>query len=220
MAGQLETNRFYEFGPYRLDRHARVLLRDGAIVPLTPKVLDTLLALVESRNGVVSKDELLRLVWPDSFVEESNLAQNISVLRKALGQSPDQVTYIETIPKRGYRFVPEVRSAPAVEQPKADSSYPAVVPPMTAPPSLVPARRVRIMTLTAVAAGLCVIAAFWYLPYRQPGGARGHSISVLPLKNLSGDPQQEYFADGITELLTEELSKALPIRVTSRTSAM
>jgi len=159
MAGQLETNRFYEFGPYRLDRHARVLLRDGAIVPLTPKVLDTLLALVESRNGVVSKDELLRLVWPDSFVEESNLAQNISVLRKALGQSPDQVTYIETIPKRGYRFVPEVRSAPAVEQPKADSSYPAVVPPMTAPPSLVPARRVRIMTLTAVAASIFMFPA-------------------------------------------------------------
>ena len=219
MAGQLETNRFYEFGPYRLDQHARVLLRDGVIVPLTPKVLDTLLALVENRNGVVSKDELLRLVWPDSFVEESNLAQNISVLRKALSQPPDQITYIETIPKRGYRFVPEVRSAPAGEQPTADSSSPAEVPPTTASP-VVPAPRIRIMTLAAVAVGLCLIAAFWYLRYRQLGVPQVHSIAVLPLKNLSGDPQQEYFADGITELLTEELSKALPVRVTSRTSAM
>jgi len=220
MAGQLETNRFYEFGPYRLDRHARVLLRDGTIVPLTPKVLDTLLALVESRNGVVSKDELLRLVWPDSFVEEGNLAQNISVLRKALGQSPDQVTYIETIPKRGYRFVPEVRSAPAVEQSTADTPPSAEVPPTTAASPVLPAPRIRIMILAAVAVGLCLIAAFWYLRYRRPGVPQVHSIAVLPLKNLSGDPQQEYFADGITELLTEELSKALPVRVTSRTSAM
>ena len=214
MAGQLETNKFYEFGPYRLDQHARVLLRDGVIVPLTPKVLDTLLALVENRNGVVSKDELLRLVWPDSFVEESNLAQNISVLRKALSQPPDQVTYIETIPKRGYRFVPEVRIAAAMAPPVA------VAPQMAIPSAVTGARgRTRILAV-AVALALCAAAAFWYYRQRQPGTPEVHSIAVLPLKNLSGDPQQEYFADGITELLTEELSKALPVRVTSRTSAM
>jgi DNA-binding winged helix-turn-helix (wHTH) protein len=167
MAGQLETNKFYEFGPYRLDQQARVLLRDGVIVPLTPKVLDTLLALVENRNGVVSKDELLRLVWPDSFVEESNLAQNISVLRKALGQPPDQVTYIETIPKRGYRFVPEVRIAAAMAQPVA------VAPEMADPSAVTVARGwTRILTV-AVAVALCAAAAFWYYRQRQPGTPRG-----------------------------------------------
>src|ERR1700737_3462022 len=111
MLNDQESNKFYVFGPYRIDRRSRVLLRDGAIVPLSPKVLDTLVALVEHPGVVVSKDELLQLVWPDSFVEESNLAQNISVLRKVLGQVPDHVPYIETIPKRGYRFVPEVTIA-------------------------------------------------------------------------------------------------------------
>jgi DNA-binding winged helix-turn-helix (wHTH) protein len=77
VASTLETNRFFDFGPYRLDRKARVLLRDEGIVPLTPKVGDTLIALVEHRGSVVSKDELLHSVWPDSFVEESNLSQNI-----------------------------------------------------------------------------------------------------------------------------------------------
>lgn len=85
MRGTLETNGFYEFGPYRLDRRARVLLRDGVIVPLTPKVLETLVVLVEKAGQPLSKEELLRSVCPDTFVEESNLAQNISVLRKALG---------------------------------------------------------------------------------------------------------------------------------------
>jgi DNA-binding winged helix-turn-helix (wHTH) protein len=114
VANTLETNRFFEFGPYRLDRHALVLLRDGAIVPLTPKVFDTLMVLVEHRGSVVSKDELLHSVWPDSFVEESNLSQNISVLRKALGQGGDQLIYIETAPKRGYRFVAEVKVSPVL----------------------------------------------------------------------------------------------------------
>src|ERR1700730_156505 len=118
MASALETNRFFDFGPYRLDRQARVLIRDGAIVPLTPKVLDTLVVLVDHRGSVVSKDELLHSVWPDTFVEESNLSQNISVLRKALGQEPNQRPYIETVPKRGYRFVAEVKTVTA----HADSS--------------------------------------------------------------------------------------------------
>ena len=79
-------------------------------MPLTPKVLLTLQALVERAGEVVSKEELLRSVWPDTFVEESNLAQNISVLRKALGTAPGGQPYIETVAKRGYRFIPEVRT--------------------------------------------------------------------------------------------------------------
>lgn len=84
----MQLKEFYEFGPYRLYPAARVLLRDGTNVPLTPKVLDTLKVLVRNAGQPVSKEELLRTVWPDTFVEESNLAQNISVLRKALGTAP------------------------------------------------------------------------------------------------------------------------------------
>jgi DNA-binding winged helix-turn-helix (wHTH) protein/pimeloyl-ACP methyl ester carboxylesterase len=95
----------YAFGPFELDADDRLLMHDGEIVPLTPKALDTLLILVERNGHVVSKDELLERVWPDSFVEQNNLAQNISALRKALGEKEGGPRYIDTVPKRGYRFI-------------------------------------------------------------------------------------------------------------------
>src|SRR5882757_3955111 len=99
-----ESN-FYEFGRFRLEAGERVLLRDRDLVPLTPKVFDILLALVEHGGHVVEKDDLMKRVWPDTFVEEGNLTQNVSVLRKALGESPAGPKFIETIARRGYRFV-------------------------------------------------------------------------------------------------------------------
>src|SRR5689334_10465707 len=95
----------YAFGPFELDADDRLLMHEGTIVPLTPKALDTLLILVERNGHVVSKDELLERVWPDSFVEQNNLAQNISALRKALGEKEGGPRYIDTVPKRGYRFI-------------------------------------------------------------------------------------------------------------------
>src|SRR5262245_36228096 len=106
-----QTRQLYEFGPFRLDVDERLLMRDGRMTPLPPKVFDTLLVMVENRGRVVSKDELMQSLWPDTFVEESNLTQNISQLRRALGDGTDGVKYIETIPKRGYRFVANVQSA-------------------------------------------------------------------------------------------------------------
>ncbi|HKQ80070.1 MAG TPA: winged helix-turn-helix domain-containing protein [Blastocatellia bacterium] len=103
------TNQLYEFGPFRLDIDERLLMRDGRITPLPPKVFDTLLVLVENSGRVVSKDELMQSLWPDTFVEESNLTQNISQLRRALGDGAAEAQYIETIPKRGYRFVAGVQ---------------------------------------------------------------------------------------------------------------
>ena len=90
-------NGFYEFGPFRIDAKERLLLRAGRVLTLTPRAFDTLLLLVENQGHVMRKEEMISRLWPDTFVEESNLAQNISVLRKALGQPSDQVTYIETI---------------------------------------------------------------------------------------------------------------------------
>jgi len=99
---------FYEFGPYRLDAADRLLLRDGHHIPLTPKAFETLLALVENGGHVIDKSELIKKVWPDTFVEEVNLAKNVSCLRKILGEDQSE-QYIETIPKRGYRFVASVK---------------------------------------------------------------------------------------------------------------
>src|SRR5215211_547697 len=98
-------NTFYEFGPFRMDPKSRVLLLEDAQVPLTPKAFETLLVLVENNGRVMSKDELMEALWPDSFVEEANLTVNISALRKALGESPNEHRYVVTIPGRGYRFV-------------------------------------------------------------------------------------------------------------------
>lgn len=107
----LETKAMYEFGPYRLDVTRRTLSRGEEPLQLTSKVFDTLLALVANHDRVLLKDELMKLVWPDSFVEEVNLAQNVSALRKLLGETPGQNRYIATIPGKGYRFVGEVREA-------------------------------------------------------------------------------------------------------------
>jgi pimeloyl-ACP methyl ester carboxylesterase/DNA-binding winged helix-turn-helix (wHTH) protein len=113
-----QARRFYAFGTFRLDAGERVLFDERGVVPLTPKAFDTLLALVENSGHVIGKEELMRKVWPDSFVEENNLAQNISMLRKALDEEGGGQKYIETVPKRGYRFAAEVREdAEAEDEP-------------------------------------------------------------------------------------------------------
>jgi DNA-binding winged helix-turn-helix (wHTH) protein/TolB-like protein len=99
----------YEFGPFRLDPAERLLTRDGQTVSLTPKAFDTLLYFVENQQRLLTKDELIAQIWPDSFVEESNLAQNVSAVRRALGEKASGGQYIETVPKRGYRFIAEAK---------------------------------------------------------------------------------------------------------------
>src|SRR5262245_23224768 len=103
-------NHFYEFGPFRLDAVERLLSREGISIPLTPKAFDLLLTLVEQPGHLLAKEELMQAVWPDSFVEENSLAWNISNLRKTLGDGENGHRYIETVPKRGYRFVAPVRT--------------------------------------------------------------------------------------------------------------
>jgi eukaryotic-like serine/threonine-protein kinase len=100
----------YEFGPFRMDPDKQILLRDGQLVAVSPKAFETLLVLVRRSREAVSKDELLQAVWPDSFVEEANLSQNIFLLRKALGDTLEERRYIVTLPGRGYRFAAPVRS--------------------------------------------------------------------------------------------------------------
>src|SRR5258708_8172591 len=105
------SNHFYEFGPFRIDAFKRRLMRDGITVPLTPKAFETLLVLVQYGGELVEKDALMEKVWPRLAVEENNLTQNISALRKALGEKRDDPAYILTVPGSGYRFIPEVRES-------------------------------------------------------------------------------------------------------------
>src|SRR5215467_13275365 len=125
----------YEFGPFVLDTAQHLLLRQGEPVPLTPKTYDALVVLVENAGRMLTKDELMRALWPTSFVEESNLTQQISMIRRALGESAGEQRYIVTVPGRGYRFAAEVKEWPeapeaAVEapaEPTGESSHPVPV---------------------------------------------------------------------------------------------
>src|SRR6516164_11257839 len=105
----------YEFGPFRVDVQREILLRAGEPVPLKPKTFHILLVLVRHSQEVVTKDDLMKAVWPDTFVEEANLSRNIFMLRKALGESPQDRRYVVTVPGRGYRLVDSVRLVPERE---------------------------------------------------------------------------------------------------------
>lgn len=223
-----QDNNCYEFGRFRLKIAERVLLREGEPVPLTPKVFDILLTLVEHGGQVVHKDDLMRRVWPNTFVEEGNLTQNISLLRKALGETPDGVQFIETVPRRGYRFVAETNrtwagdgnhaggnghkeSALPLETPKV-SEAPAVVSPPVATP-----RRTRLYALVAA----LVVAGIIGLVYFKGWGAAGEvetiqSIAVLPFVDESADPDAQYINDKIAESLINSLSKLPQLRVVPR----
>jgi len=125
-----QAKHFYAFGPFRLDTEERVLLRGGQPVPLNPKAVETLVILVQKAGHLVDKDELMKQVWPDAFVEEGNLSKNIFFLRKVLGRSDEGREYIETVARRGYRFAAKVRSwseedpTPAVAAEGASGTWP------------------------------------------------------------------------------------------------
>ena len=160
------SGRLYELGPFRLDPVRRLLFRQDQVIPLPPKVLSTLLVLVENSGRVVSKDELMKAVWPDTFVEEGNLTQNISVLRKVLGENPGEHIFIETVPKQGYRFIP-------------------VGPGATQPPTTSWLKRQRGRTLAGALAAALVIAAGigGYLGQRPNATS---SLEVTPLTSYPG----------------------------------
>jgi TolB-like protein/DNA-binding winged helix-turn-helix (wHTH) protein/Tfp pilus assembly protein PilF len=208
----------YEFGPFSVDAGKRLLLRNGEPVPLAPKVLETLLALIENRERIVTKDELLTYVWGDTSVEEGGLTRNVSILRKALGEKPDDHQYIVTVPARGYRFVADVRE-PAKSEAPGDQAL-ANPERESAPRANVSVRRWLVLSgLAALALGALTYVLRPVRP-TQAGRPEITSLAVLPLQNLSGDPTQDYFADGVTEALIGHLARIRALRVVSRTSVM
>ncbi|HEX8351493.1 MAG TPA: transcriptional regulator, partial [Pyrinomonadaceae bacterium] len=123
---------FYEFGPFVLDVSERLLLREGRPVHLTPKEFETLLALVRGAGRVIRKEELLKEIWPDTFVGEATLAQNVFTLRKALGEAEGGGAFIETVPRRGYRFAVKVTGRREGEEPPATVAQDAALAPASA----------------------------------------------------------------------------------------
>jgi len=215
----------YAFGDFRVDPQNRVLMRGEEPVALTPKGFDVLLVLVRSGGRIVSKEELMQAVWPDSFVEESNLTQTVFMLRKALGETAKQ-KYILTVQGRGYRFGPEVSTV----QP-SNSELPEI-PAVVAGPepvgrteeTLVQSKasgRRRAWVLALLVILVIGIAIWLYRPFQRAKAAPPlRSIAVLPLDNFSGDPSQEFFVDGMTDELITDLAKVSSLRVISRTSVM
>jgi DNA-binding winged helix-turn-helix (wHTH) protein len=110
----LDISPVLRFGPYRIDRDQRLVTKGNEVIPLAPKIFDTLLALMESGGRVFQKENLLETVWPDAFVDEGSLSRNISTLRKVLGDNTHDPKYIATVPKRGYRFMAKVTAGEAL----------------------------------------------------------------------------------------------------------
>jgi DNA-binding winged helix-turn-helix (wHTH) protein/TolB-like protein/Flp pilus assembly protein TadD len=215
-----KPSHLYEFGPFCLNADERILQHNGVTVPLTPKVLDTLLVLVENREHVVTKDDLLQTLWPDTFVEESSLTQNVSLLRRALNESGADRHYIETIPKRGYRFIAEVRETRDAdedlvlrERTTTEITIEAEQLEQLSESIAVASTPVRSRTRTALAAITAVFAVvatvtagFLYIDSRSHRPAVTRSMAVLPFKGV-GENVAELQGLGIADALIIRLSK-------------
>lgn len=211
----------YEFGQFILAPAEKRLVRDGKVVPLAPKAFDTLVLLVSNQGRLMEKDELLSTLWPHNIVEEVALAHNVSQLRKALGDTAEGPKYIETVPKRGYRFIAAVR-----ERDEPQGTSPAGGVGSGSPSTVWHVRRSRAAVLGAFATVLLASGTAAYF-YSSPTAKSVEgvlpairSLAVLPFENLSGDKEQEYFADGMTDELITKLGTMGALRVVSRTSAM
>ena len=231
-----EIREIYDFGDFRLDAERRVVTRAAEPVSMTSKVYETLLFLVRNHDRVLSKDELMAAVWPDSFVEEVNLAQNISALRKALGESPGENRFIATVPGKGYRFVCEVRAPGAEgehllvsrhtraemvvveERDDGGGSFPV------AETLALPAPRPRFFKsrvfIWACVAVVCLLTAagvyFWRQHARGVSMAPPGSLAVLPFQPLGSASDDDHLGLGVADAVITKLSniRELPVRPT------
>jgi DNA-binding winged helix-turn-helix (wHTH) protein/Tfp pilus assembly protein PilF len=189
----------YEFGPFRVDPARETLLKAGVTVPLTPKTFQILLVLVRHGQEIVTKDDLMKSVWPDTFVEEANLSRNIFMLRKAMGETAQSHRYIVTIPGRGYRLTENVRLVPGQEFAIAAASHSRV---QIEVKETRPGKWIAVATVIvlAVAAGLWR----WLSPRRAVLGAKD-TVVLADFANSTGDP---VFDDTLRQGLAIELRQS------------
>jgi DNA-binding winged helix-turn-helix (wHTH) protein/TolB-like protein/Tfp pilus assembly protein PilF len=218
---------FYAFGPFSIDAEKRVLTREGELVPLAPKAFDTLLVLVEHHGEVLQKDDLMDMLWPDSEVEEGNLPMQISALRKALGESPNERKYIVTIPGRGYRFAAEVKKTDddgsdiilarytkstlliQDNEPQKPKGLLAAFVSSTARPKTVSIG----IALAILLLGATALYYFWPAPTSTVSTAPVKSIAVLPFKPLVADHRDQSLEMGIADTLIVKLSNVNELSV-------
>ena len=223
----------YEFGPFRVDKTKRRLLRNGETVPLTPKAFDTLLVLIEHAGELVEKDQLMERVWPGVVVEENNLTQNISALRKALGEKREEPQYILTAPGAGYRFI-----APVHESTESSVDLTATPPELdyysirnsVKTESIADVRSNWLRPRTVIATTLIVAVGLAGVTYRVARRVRGaeassskaqiNSIAVLPFKSLTGDETDEYLGVGMADALITKLGTVREITVRPTSSIL
>lgn len=228
----------YEFGDFRLDPAKRLLWRADAEVPLTPRVFQTLLYLVEHHDTVLDKERLMEAVWPDSIVEENNLTQNISTLRRVFGETPGSRQYIATVPGRGYRFVARIKTREADAGPQRQRIPEAAIATAEKKTEHVaavaepdPRHSFRPTLLAAAAVLVLSVAAlfFWRDRTQNPAEALAKlpsakivlpekSIAVLPFANLSNDKENAFFTEGVQDDILTALAKFADLKVISRTS--
>jgi DNA-binding winged helix-turn-helix (wHTH) protein/TolB-like protein/Flp pilus assembly protein TadD len=218
----------YEFGPFQINTRERMLLRDGKRIPLKPKVYETLIALITNSGRVLEKEELIKQVWPDTFVEENNLTGNIFALRRAFGEHD----YIETIPRRGYRFTAAVNRIP-LEETSTESQ--AVASPHTASddarastslsgsqkriPSTSMIVLIAFVTL-ALAAGLVLYGRRRQVEQSTSETGSIRSIAVLPFKPLGQAPEDDFLSLGMADALITRLSSVRQLVVRPSSSIL
>ncbi|MEO6334789.1 MAG: winged helix-turn-helix domain-containing protein [Pyrinomonadaceae bacterium] len=227
----------YEFNDFVLDVGERVLRRGGEHIPLSEKTFETLSVLIRRAGHLVTKDEMMQLVWPDSFVEENNLDKNISLLRQALGEKKGEIRFIRTVRGQGYRFVAAVSRGGAEPVPElefqrrhapSDIETGGVGPAQKDPNPFGKkerATRIGVIAAVATALSLLIIGAYYFYFTRGNGpnevlkGSAVRSIAVLPFENATQDPDAKYLSDGISESLINRLSQISNFTVMSRSSA-
>src|ERR1700680_1440005 len=226
----------YRFSEFVLDPDRRTLYRADSPVSLTPKAFDVLLFLAQNPNRLVTKEELLQAVWGDTFVEEGNLTQYIYHLRKALGDDSEDTRLIVTIARKGYQFTARVTVFEAadiakhatVQVPTAESSLPDTQAVLESPADeAVPRARRYGRNAAVVVASAVLLVVVCVAAWRHIGGTpmprpQKIMLAVLPFENLTGDPNKEYLADGLTEETISQLGRLNPeqLGVIARTSVM
>lgn len=215
----------YRFDRFQADDTDFRLTSGGQPIPLEPKTLRLLLYLIENRNRLVRKQDLLDAVWQEANVTEGALTRAIGLLRKALDDDSREPRFIETVPTVGYRFIAEVNVLDTLNgtpHPQAVPQPAAPQPPQPQPTQHHLVHSNRSLISYAVLAAIIVLAgaAAGWVVYRHQRAGLIHSLAVLPLANLSGDPGQDYFADGMTDELITELARIPNLRVVSHTSVM
>jgi DNA-binding winged helix-turn-helix (wHTH) protein/TolB-like protein/tetratricopeptide (TPR) repeat protein len=215
---ELSPSTIYEFGEFRLNAKSRRLFRgpSGELVPLSPKAAELLLVLVQNKDRVLTKDELLEAVWGDTIVEESNLSQTIFVLRKALQENTKEPRFILTIPNRGYRFIGTVGQS-AVEDTVLDAEFlidtPVIDPAPAAPTNTAPKYRVYLLFGLPLLV-LLGVGVWWFYPRPKPASVGEiRTIAILPFEDLSAGQTEKYLGVSLTDALINKFSGLKPITV-------